>query len=317
MNKYKIVFTDTQTINGNEENLKQFREFGDIRLYSNLTSDEVIKYESDADIIVSNKTQITADVINNMTNLKLITVLATGYNNIDTVAASARGIPVCNAGEYSTMSVAQHVFSFILNRTNKVSEFDSRVKAGEWEKSDVFCLLDDRMTELCGKTMGIFGYGSIGHRVAEIAKAFGMNVIVTTRTQRDENVEYVSFDELLARSDYISVHCPLTDATKEIFNAEAFDKCKKTCMFINTSRGGTVNERALADALNNGIIAAAAVDVLAYEPMREDCPLKTAKNITFTPHVAWAAAETRERLVNIVYRNIEGFVNGNIINKVN
>ena len=317
MKKYKIVFTDAQTINGNEDNLKQFCDFGEIKLYNNLTSAQITEYEPDAEIIVANKTLITADVINNMPHLKLITILATGYNNVDTATAAKRGIPVCNAGQYSTDSVAQHVFSFILNHTNRVGEFDKRVKNGDWEKSEVFCLLDDRMTELKGKTLGIFGYGSIGRKVGEIACAFGMNVIVTTRTKRDDGTHYVSFDELLEKSDFITVHCPLTPQTKKIFNAGAFAKCKSNCMFINTSRGGTVDEQALADALNSGKIAAAAVDVLEKEPMSGSCPLKTAKNITFTPHVAWAAKETRQRLVDIVYKNIEGFVNGNVINKVN
>ena len=314
----KIAVLDWYTVNiSGDIPVSQLEELGDVRVIPLTPPEETAANIGDADIVLCNKVLITKEVMDACPNIKYVGLFATGFNNVDIEYAAEKGIVVCNAGQYSTMSVAQHVFSFILNRSDKVSEFDSRVKAGEWERSDVFCLLDDKMTELNGKTMGIFGFGSIGHRVAEIAKAFGMNVIVTTRTQRDNDVEYVSFDELLKRSDYISVHCPLTDATKEVFNAEAFKKCKKTCMFINTSRGGTVNEQALADALNNDTIAAAAVDVLAYEPMRKDCPLKKAKNITFTPHVAWAAAETRERLVNIVYKNIEGFVSGNIINRVN
>lgn len=318
MNRMKIVFTDTKTVtSGDSTLLDRFKDFGEVVMFDNLDSSLVASYASDADILVCNKTVITADTISKMPNLKLITLLATGYNNIDIKAASERGITVCNAGEYSTSSVAQQVFAYMLYYTNNVASFDKRVKDGKWENSDIFCILDNSMQELEGKTIGIFGFGSIGRRVARIAKAFGMNVIATTRTIKDNDVEYVEFDELLTRSDFITVHCPLTDDTKEVFNKQAFEKCKSNCIFINTSRGGTVNEEALADALNSGKIAGAAVDVLQKEPMAGDCPLKNAKNIIFTPHVAWAPVETRERLINIVYNNIKGFIEGKIVNKVN
>ena len=269
-------------------------------------------------MVILNKTVLGKNELDAAKNLRLIALFATGYNNIDTVYAREKGITVCNAGSYSTSAVAQQVFAYILNHASKVADYDRDVKDGAWIRSRLFCFFSRPTEELAGKTLGIFGYGAIGKRVAAIAKAFEMRVIVTTRTpQIDESVEFVDFDTLLRESDYLSVNCPLNESTKEKFNSDAFSKMKKGAYFINTARGGVINEQALADALASGRLAGAGIDVLTSEPMREDCPLCSAPNTTITPHVAWAPLQTRERLLSIVEDNIEHFINGSPKNVVN
>jgi glycerate dehydrogenase len=248
----------------------------------------------------------------------MIALWATGYNNIDIGYARKKGIDVCNAGSYSTSAVAQQVFAYILANASKVAEYDADVKNGDWIKSRLFCFFSRPTHELEGKTLGIFGFGTIGAKVANIALAFGMRVIATNRSQKTyEGVEFVDFDTLLAESDYLSVNCPLNEGTTKIFNAEAFAKMKDGLYFINTARGGVLVEDALADALNSGKLSGAAIDVLTFEPMREDCPLINAKNITITPHVAWAPYQTRVRLLSIVTSNVKAFIDGNPTNVVN
>jgi glycerate dehydrogenase len=228
------------------------------------------------------------------------------------------GISVANAGSYSTSAVAQQVFGFILAHATRISEYDRDVKDGAWIRSRLFCFFSRPATELKGKTLGIFGYGAIGRRVAEIAHAFEMNVIATTRTPKvDDIATFVDFDTLLRESDYLSVNRPLNDGTRGLFDENAFSKMKKGAYFINTARGGVICEQALVDALESEHLSGAGIDVLTLEPMRSDCVLKDAKNITITPHVAWAPLETRERLLGIVMDNIEGFLNGTPKNIVN
>ena len=201
---------------------------------------------------------------------------------------------------------------------SRVADYNADVKNGEWIRSRLFCFFSRPTYELEGKTLGIFGFGAIGAKIADIGKAFGMRVIATNRSQKShDGVEFVDFDTLLAQSDYLSVNCPLNAETAEIFNASAFDKMKVGLYFINTARGGVIVENALANALNSGKLAGAAIDVLTYEPMREDCPLLHAKNITITPHVAWAPLQTRERLLSIVTANVKNFIDGNTTNVVN
>lgn len=317
MSNFKMVFTDAGAVTTDISSLDVFKEFGTIEVYNNLTSEQIVEKAPDADMILCSKTKVTREVINKLPNLKFIGLLATGYNNIDLEAASERNIVVCNAGEYSTGAVAQHVFALILHIANKVADYNSEVKRGDWEESETFCMLNYTTMELSNKTLGIFGYGSIGKRVGEIAKAFGMKVIATSRTKKDSDVEYVEFEELLRRSDFITVHCPLTPQTENIFNESAFSKCKKGCIFINTSRGGTVDEEALYNALTNGTLGGAAVDVLKSEPMEKGCKLRDLPNIIITPHIAWSPIETQHRLIDIVYENVKGFLSGQIKNKVN
>jgi glycerate dehydrogenase len=217
--------------------------------------------------------------------------------------------------------VAQQVFSYILNDACKVSLYDSDVKGGAWMRSRLFSVFSRPTHELLGKTIGIFGFGAIGKQVANIANAFGMNILVCTRTPRPEldtvPVKYVDFDTLLASADYLTLHCPLNDGTKGLFDAKAFKKMKKGAYFINTARGAVIDEKALTDALNEDHLSGAAIDVLTTEPMQESCPLLGAKNITITPHVAWAPLETRQRVLETVIKNIETYLEGNPQNKVN
>ena len=224
---------------------------------------------------------------------------------------------VCNAGSYSTSAVVQHTFALLLEMTNRVAEYNAFTHKNGWCESETFSPFIYDIMELSGKTMGIVGYGSIGKAVANAARAFGMNVIVNTRTVREDGItKFVSFDELLEKSDIISLHCPLNKQSEKLFNAETFAKMKQGAYFINTARGGIVDEVALADSLKSGHLGGAAVDTIAVEPMRNDCPLKDAPNLLITPHVAWAPKETRERLVGIVYNNLKNFIDGKPTNVV-
>ena len=314
----KIVLTDCATVSAGDLGLSQFEAFGDVTYYKETSPDKTAERIKDADIVILNKTVIGKAELDAAKNLKLITLFATGYNNVDTAYAREKGVTVCNAGSYSTSAVAQQVFGYILEHASKISQYDADVKNGDWIRSRLFCFFSRPTYELRGKTLGIFGYGAIGSRVAQIAKAFEMNVIVCTRTKKDDNtVRFVDFDTLLSQSDYLTVHCPLNEGTKEIFDTSAFKKAKKGMYFINTSRGGVINEQALADALESEQLSGAAIDVLTKEPMSADCPLFTAKNITITPHIAWAPLETRERLLSIVLDNISSFLQKNPKNVVN
>ncbi len=288
----------------------------DYKVYERTTSDEVIKHIGNSDAIFLNKIHITKDVLDACPNLKYIGVLATGYNVIDLEAAKAHGVTVTNIPAYSTESVAQHVFSFILYFTNQVAQHSASVMAGDWVKCRDFCFWNGSLSELGGKTLGIFGYGNIGKKVCEIGKAFGMKVICCTRTAKDGMPEQVSFEELLKRSDFLTLHAPLTEQTKNIINKESLSLMKKTAYLINTARGGFVVEQELADCLNNGGIAGYAADVLLQEPMSADCPLLKAKNCIITPHIAWAPRETRKRLQGIAEENLKAWMNGKPINVV-
>lgn len=314
----KIVLTDCSTVTTGDLDLSSLERFGEVVYYGETAPEDTAERIKDADVVVLNKTVLGEKELRGADNLKLIALFATGYNNIDVSYARKRGIAVANAGSYSTSAVAQQVFAFILNHASRVAEYDADVKDGAWVRSRLFCFFARHTEELAGKTLGIFGYGAIGKKVAEIARAFDMRVIVNTRTpKQDATVEFVDFDTLLRESDYLSLNCPLNDGTKEKFNAEAFAKMKRGAYLINTARGGVINEQALADALNSEQLSGAAVDVLTFEPMREDCALRDAKNITFTPHVAWAPLETRQRLLGIVEDNIESFISGSPKNIVN
>lgn len=316
--KYNIVLTDCNTVNAGDLDLTVLEEFGNVTYYPETSKDQLADRIKDADIIILNKTVIGKAEMDAAPHLKMIALFATGYNNIDISYAREKGITVCNAGSYSTGAVAQQVFAYILAHASKVSDYDADVKNGDWIRSRLFCFFSRPTYELEGKTLGIFGFGAIGSRIADIALAFGMRVIATNRSKKSYNgVEFVDFDTLLAESDYLSVNCPLNSETAEIFNAAAFEKMKVGLYFINTARGGVIVEDALADALNSGKLAGAAIDVLTYEPMREDCPLLRAKNITITPHVAWAPLQTRLRLLSIVTSNVKAFIDGKPTNVVN
>ncbi len=308
----KILIADCSTLaQNNDLPLTVFQEYGDVVYNPNISRDELLNTVSDYDMILCNKTVIDKAVIERAKKLKYIGLFATGYNNIDIACAKEHGITVCNAGSYSTSAVAQQVFAYILNHYNQVNRYNDFVQNGGWQCSPTFSVLCFPTDELKGKTIGIIGYGSIGKRVAEIALAFEMKVLVYTRTPKnDDRVTFVSLDELLKTSDVVSPHCPLNDQSREMFNRDTFSKMKDGAFFINTARGGVVNEQDLADALNNGKLSGAAIDVLSEEPMPKGCVLKGVPNLIITPHTAWAPLATRQRLLGIVEDNIISFLNG-------
>lgn len=313
----KILVTDYGTLTqSGDVSLDVFNKFGEAKMIENIEPDKLLEEVRDIDAILCNKTRINKAVMDAAPNLKFIGLFATGYNNIDIEDAKEHGITVCNAGNYSTNAVAQQTFAFILSHFNRIAEYDALVKSGEWQKSTTFSMLGQPTDEIAGKTIGIVGYGSIGKRVANLALAFDMNVLVYNRSPKtDDRVTFVSFDELLKKSDIITAHCPLNPESKNMFNKESFRKMKDGAFFINTARGGLVVEQDLRDELDSGRISAA-VDVLRREPMREDCPLKNAPNLIITPHTGWAPRTTRQRLIDIVVSNIENYLNGTPINVV-
>lgn len=314
----KLLLTDCATLKANGDlSLDTFKQFGEVVEYENITRAELLTEAADTDIILCNKTIIDKEVFDSAPKLKYIGLFATGYNNIDTQYAAKKGITVCNAGGYSTNAVAQQVMGYILMHYTKIPKYDAFVKSGGWKKSDVFSPLVFSTEEVFGKTLGIVGYGSIGKAVERAAMGLGINVLVYTRTIRENGeTKFVDFDTLLSQSDIISLHCPLNEQSADMMNKEAFNKCKDGAFFINTSRGGTVDEDALFDALCTGKLSCAAVDVLRSEPQTEKSQLEKAPNIIITPHTAWAPLATRKRLLGIVEDNIKAFLAGKPQNKI-
>lgn len=316
-NKPKIVITDAKTIAAGLEFFEPLKEIGDLVLYELSSDEEIIERISDCDIILCNKNVFGRENLKYAKKLKYIGLFATGYNNIDIEYCNEHGITVCNAGAYSTDAVAQHTFALILNHFSKIREYANFCENAGWQNSDVFSPFIYNMNELNKKTIGIVGYGNIGKKVAKLAVAFGMKVLAYARTERkDEGIEFVDFEALIKNSDIVTVHCPLNEDSREMFNRDAFSKFKQNSYFVNTARGGVVDEEALAYALNNDWISGAAIDCLTIEPMSRDCVLMGAKNITFTPHVAWAMEETRNRLLEIVCDNIRSFLEGRAVNVI-
>ena len=312
----KILVTDSASLKShNDLSLEVLKKFGDVVEYEGITREELLEEVKDKDIILTNKILIDRVVMENAPRLRYIGLFATGYNNIDITAAKEKGIVVANAGSYSTNAVAQQVISYILAHYTKISQYDEFVKQGGWLKSKCFAPLVFATDEVYDKTLGIVGYGAIGQAVEKAAVSLGMKVLVYTRTPRND-AKFVDFDTLLSESDIISMHCPLNDQSKDMMNAEAFKKCKDGAFFINTARGGVVDEFALFDALKSGKLSGAAVDVLKSEPMSEECPLINAPNIIITPHTAWAPLKTRQRLLGIVCDNIQAFLDGEPTNNV-
>ncbi|MBQ8122987.1 MAG: D-2-hydroxyacid dehydrogenase [Ruminococcus sp.] len=315
--KIAVLDWDTMTCAG-DISPAPLEELGETAVYGLTAPELAAERIGSAEAVLCNKVPITAEVIEKCPNLRYIGLFATGYNNIDIPAATKAGITVCNAGEYSTAAVAQQVFAYILDWASRVRDYDSDVKAGQWEASPTFSYFPIPTCELAGKTLSVVGFGSIGRTVAAIGAAFGMKVLVNTRTQPDNcPYELCSLEEAAARADVLTFHCPLTEKTAGMVNAGLLGKMKPSAILINTSRGGVVCEEELAQALDCGQIAGAYLDVLSKEPMSPDCPLKSAKNCTITPHVAWAPLETRERLLSIVCENLRAWQKGSPINKVN
>lgn len=315
----KIAVLDWYTVNINGDiSTSALEELGDVKIIPMTKPEETAKNIGDADIVLCNKVLITKEIMDACPNIKYIGLFATGFNNIDIEYAAEKGITVCNAGQYSTNAVAQQTFAYILDHFSRIRDYDIAVKNGEWESFPSFSYFPIPISELAGRNLSIVGFGSIGRKTAEIGRAFGMNIIVATRTI-PENCPYEVTDIQTAaeKADVLTFHCPLNEQTKGIVNSCLLSKMKKTAVLINTSRGGVVCESDLAEALNSGKIAAAYLDVLEQEPMSPDTPLKNAKNCVITPHTAWAALETRQRLVDIVCENIRAWQNGSVKNKVN
>lgn len=315
----KIVMLDSDTVSPEENDFKRFHELGDLVSYTFTKNEDVAERIGDAEIVFCTKSEITDEVFQKCKNLKYIGLFSTGYNNVDIQSATKHNVIVCNVPDYSSDAVAQYAFALILHYCSKVSDYASTVENGDWIKSRLFTYFSIPIYELSDLTLGIIGYGSIGKKVAEIARAFGMKVIVDTRTipNVSNNISFVSLDELLEKSDIVSIHCPLNDETKELINAKTLSKMKNTALLVNTSRGGIINENDLAYALNNGIISAAGLDVLAVEPMLENNPLRKAKNCYITPHVAWSPYTARQRLLKLTIDNFNAWKKNSPINIVN
>lgn len=318
----KIVNLDGVTTNPGDLSWEGIEKLGDYTVYDRTSPDKVIERAKGAEILIVNKTVITKETLDALApQLKYIGLQSTGYNVVDCEYARKQNITVCNIPAYSTNAVAQLVFAFILQITNEVTLHSNAVKDGEWCRCPDFCFWKKPLTELDGKTIGIIGFGSIGKRVAHIAEAFGMKVLAYNPRNKStddlKNTKLVDIDTLLSESDIITCHCPLTPETECLINKENISKMKKSAVLINTSRGPVVDEAALADALNSGKIQAAGLDVLKIEPADESNPLLTAKNCYITPHIAWAAKETRARLLKILEDNIIAYLNGKPQNVVN
>lgn len=314
----KAVILDADTVTHNDLSLKPLTCLADTTVYGYSNESEIPERIGDAEIVLTNKCQITRHTFELCPNIRYIGLFATGYNNIDIAAAKERGIVVSNVSGYSTDSVAQHTFALILHCYSNVAKYDKTVKDGDWVYSKLFSYFDIPLYELAGKTIGIIGYGAIGQAVKRIAEAFGMNVVVYTRSypKCDEGIKVLPLDELLKVSDIVTLHCPLTPKTSELINKRTLSLMKTSALLINTSRGGVINEQDLADALNSGMIAAAGLDVLTKEPMDPKCPLRDAKNCVITPHIAWAPLETRQRLIGIMANNLVSYLGGNPKNNV-
>ena len=318
----KIVVLDGYCENPGDLSWAPLEQFGEVVVYDRTpdTKEAVVERLKDADILVGNKNNITAEIMDACPKLKYIAVQATGYNVIDVAAAKERGIPVSNVPTYGTMAVAQHTMALLLEITNLVGHHNDRVHAGRWAEGPDWCFWDSPLMELDGKTLGVIGFGKIGQQTAKMAKAFGMNILATGSRPNEEGRaigDYVEMDELLAKSDVITLHCPLFPNTKGIICKENIDKMKDGVIILNSSRGPLVVEQDLADALRSGKVKAAAVDVVSAEPMTNDNPLLTAPNCIITPHIAWAPKEARQRIMDTTAKNIEAFLNGNPINVVN
>ncbi len=317
----KIVVLDGYTLNPGDLSWDALKEFGDLTIYDRTPSERIFERSVEADILLTNKTVLSGDMLKSLPGLKYVGVLATGYNVIDIDKAGELGIIVTNIPAYSTNSVAQLTFALILELSFHVQRHSDSVMKGKWSGSIDFTYRNYPLTELASKTLGIIGLGNIGQKVCEIAMAFGMNILVSSRPQPDQShkagIAWAGIPELLSRSDIVTIHCPLIPETAGMININTLRLMKRSAFLINTSRGPIVLEKDLADALNANIIAGAGLDVLSVEPPAEDNPLLRAKNCIITPHIAWATPEARSRLMQIAVQNVSAFLAGAAINVVN
>jgi len=333
----KVILPDADTVSDaeNYEDLRVFDQFGKTVMLKTSQREEFLKEVQDADAILLNKVKINRETLGDNPSVKFIGLFATGYNVIDLDYCNEHGITVCNVPTYSSNAVAQHTFAFILEHFSKTSKYNDFVHEGGWVNSGTFAPFVFQTNELAGKTIGLLGYGKIGHQVAKIAKAFGMDVLVYTRSfarakeqnnntdlegfidRAEREVTYVTLDNLFKHSDIVSIHCPLNPESEGLINKETIAKMRDGAFLVNTSRGPIINEQDLAEALKSGKLSGAGIDVLETEPMRADCVLLDAPNCIITPHVAWCPVETRKRLIKEVVKNYEAFLKGRPINTVN
>lgn len=316
----KIVILDAYVLNPGDLSWDGIEKFGDVVIYERSTEAEVISRIADADIVLTNKAIVSEAAMNSARQLKYIAVMATGFNSVDIIAARKRGIPVSNVPAYSTPSVAQLTFGFILNLADKIPAYLQSVGNGDWPRSIDYSYSLAPTIELQGKTLGIIGFGQIGQAVARIAHAFGMKVIASHKHPERDKMDGVVFlhqESVFEQADFLSLHCPLNESNQGFVNAQLLAKMKPTAYLINTSRGGLINEAALANALENRTIAGAALDVLSTEPPAADNPLLSAKNCLITPHIAWASFEARNRLLKTLEANIAAYLEGRPIHIVN
>jgi len=309
----KIVVLDGYTENPGDLSWEGFAQIGELTVYDRTPADKIVEHIGDAPIVITNKTPISRQILDACPEIRYIGVLATGYNVVDIAAAKEKGVIVTNIPTYGTNAVAQFAIALLLEICHNVGAHSQAVYAGRWEKCADFCFWDYPLIELAGKTLGLVGFGRIGQATAKIAAAMGMKVIAFDENKTKEGMEiadYVSLDDLLLVSDVISLHCPLLPSTQEIICKNSIAKMKDGAIIINTARGPLINEQDLADALNSGKIAAAAVDVVSVEPIRGDNPLLKAKNCHITPHIAWAPKESRKRLMDMAVHNLRAFVDG-------
>lgn len=315
----KIVVLDGYGLNPGDLTWSGLEALGELKVYDRTAPEELLERSKDADALITNKTVIAKEDMASLPKLRYIGVLATGYNVVDIDAAKERGIVVTNIQAYSTDSVAQMVFAHLLNITQRVGYYADENRRGRWTANADFCYWDTPLLELAGKKMGIVGFGHIGQATARIAQAFGMEVGVFTSKEQSAlpvGMKKMELDELFASCDVVSLHCPLTPSTKEMVNAKRLNAMKPNAILINTGRGPLVNEQDLADALNEGRIAAAGLDVLSVEPAAEGNPLLSARNCFITPHIAWATKEARIRLMNIAVHNLRSYQEGKVVNNV-
>ncbi|QIO09931.1 2-hydroxyacid dehydrogenase [Acinetobacter lanii] len=320
----KAVFLDFDSLDQDDLDFSQLTAaFDDWVTYPTTTAEQVAERIQDAEVVISNKVLLNAEVLKQNPQLKLILISATGTNNVDLVQAKAQGIVVCNCQAYGTSAVAQHTLMLMLALSTSVLRYDQAVKQGQWNQSSQFCLLDFPIVELAGKTLGIIGYGTLGQAVAKLAEAFGMRVKIGALPNRPQQSDRVAFQDLVGQVDYLSLHCPLTEETRDLIDADILNAMKPTAFLINCARGGIVNEQALVDALKQGKIAGAATDVLTVEPPKQGNVLLDAlnndeiQNLIITPHSAWGSVDARQRIVNQMLENVEAYLKGTPIRQVN
>ncbi len=313
----KIVILDAFAENPGDLSWDWLNEYGEADIYDRTPAGEILNRARGKDIILTNKTPLTRETLEQLPDVKYVGLLSTGFNVVDWEYCRDKGIPVCNIPTYSTMAVAQCVFAHILEHTNAVALHSASVHSGGWASNPDFSYQVAPLTELEGKTLGIIGFGKIGKAVAQIGESFGMKVIANTNHPKPfGSVQFADRETVAKSTDFLTLHCPLTPETTGMVNAEFLGKMKKTAMLINTSRGPVVNEKDLADALKNGVIAAAGIDVMVKEPPEKDNPLFGLDNVTITPHIAWAGYETRERLMEICKNNLRAYAEGKPVNLV-